>query len=92
MAIWILGSLFFRECLTENIETHALATYEEHLYLQEAIARFLGQKFEVASLIKANRGDDDDLERFLESDYGIYFSGEDRVEEAERVIAQLKGE
>lgn len=81
-----------RRLVIENIEAHVRATYEEHLYLQEAIRRVLGFKFEVATLIYANRGDDDDLQLFLESDFGIYRFEEDRVAEAEQVIAQLKGE
>ena len=78
--------------LAQNIEAHIIATYEEHLYLQEAVSRFLGQKFEVATLIKANRPDEVDLQLFLESDVGIYLLEEQRVNEARRVLARLKGE
>lgn len=78
--------------LAQNIEAHIIATYEEHLYLQEAVSRFLGQKFEVATLIKANRPDEVDLQLFLESDVGIYLLEEQRVDEARQVLAKLKGE
>lgn len=81
-----------RDLVVRNIETHIIATYEEHLYLQEVISRFFGQKFEVATLVKANRGDDSDLQLFLESDVGIYILEENRVEEAAQVLARLKGE
>jgi hypothetical protein len=78
--------------LAQNIEAHIIATYEEHLYLQEVVSRFLGQKFEVATLIKANRPDEVDLQLFLESNVGIYLLEEQRVDEARRVLAKLKGE
>ncbi len=29
--------------LAQNIQAHIIATYEEHLYLQEAVSRFLGR-------------------------------------------------
>ncbi len=81
-----------RNMVTENIETHIIATYEEHLYLQEVINRFFNQKFEVATLVRANRGDEVDLELFLDSDVGIYILEEERIKEADQVLARLKGE
>jgi hypothetical protein len=81
-----------RDSVSRNIEAHIMATYEEHLYLQEVISRLWGQKFEVATLIKANRGDESDLELLLESDVGVYILEEQKVEEASQVLARLKGE
>ncbi len=81
-----------RDMVIRNIDTHVIATYEEHLYLQEVIDRRLSQHFEVATLIRANRGDDEDLELFLESEVGVYRLQEDRIDAAEQAIAQLKGE
>jgi hypothetical protein len=69
-----------------------MATYEEHLYLQEVIRRLMDETFEVATLVKANRGDETDLELFLESEVGVYRLEENRLEEASHALAQLKGE
>lgn len=81
-----------RRLLTQqHIDAHVIGTYEEHVYLQEAIGRLLGQKFEVATLVKANRNDERDLQLFLESDVGVYLLEEDRVAEARQALAQLKG-
>ncbi len=81
-----------RDLVNANIEIHALAAYEEHLYLQDAIARSFRQTFQIATLIRANRGNDDDLEYFLESDFGVFFLEEEGIEKAEQIIARLKGE
>lgn len=81
-----------RRMLAQNEEAHVTALYEEHIYLKEVISRSYNQTFEVATLIRANRGDDADLERLLESDIGAFFLEESRIEEAEQVIARLKGE
>jgi hypothetical protein len=81
-----------QKLLARHIEVHIIALYEEHLYLQEVINRLFGQKFEVACLIKANSNDDRDLQLFLESDVGSYLLEADRVEEAGRALARLKGE
>lgn len=81
-----------RRFLAEHVEAHIIALYEEHLYLQEAIRRRFGETFEVATLVKANRNDERDLQLFLESDIGIFLLEEDRVGAARRVFATLKGE
>ncbi|GIK36942.1 MAG: hypothetical protein BroJett011_07750 [Chloroflexota bacterium] len=81
-----------RKLLADHVEAHVIAVYEEHIYLQEIINRLFGQKFEVATLIKANTNDERDLELFLESDIGIYLLEEERVEAAQQAIAMLKGE
>jgi hypothetical protein len=78
--------------LAEHIDAHVYAIYEEGLYLQEVITRLFGQRFEVATIIKANRDDDRDLQLFLESEIGIFLLEEDRVREARQVLTQLKGE
>ena len=82
-----------RKLLRQNIDAHVIALYEEHLYLQEVIGRLLGQKFEVATLIKANSSDERDLQLFLESEVGVYLLEEERrVEAARQALARLKGE
>jgi len=81
-----------RRLLAQHVEAHIIAIYEEHLYLQEVLNRLFGVTFEVATLIKANRGDDVDLQLFLESDVGVYIMEEHRVDEARQALARLKGE
>jgi hypothetical protein len=73
------------------VYAHVLGVYEEHRYLQEVINRLFGLSFEVATLIRANRTNDTDLQMFLESDVGIYLLEEARLDEARGVIARLKG-
>ena len=80
--------------LAQNIDAHVIATYEEHLYLQEVILKLFKQTFQVATLIKANRNNTiypSDLQLFLESDLGVYILEENRVEHARQVIQNLKG-
>jgi hypothetical protein len=81
-----------RDFLAENIEAHVMALYEEHSYLQEVISRLYGQLFEVATLVKANSNDEQDLQLFLESKVGVYIMEEERVETARQALARLKGE
>jgi len=50
-----------------------------------------GQKFEVATLVKAN-STERDLQEFLESDIGVFLLEEERVEAARQVLDRLKGE
>ncbi|MCI0528050.1 MAG: hypothetical protein L0Y56_11495, partial [Nitrospira sp.] len=64
--------------------------YEEHIFLQEYIQRQFQQQFQLATLMMANR-DEDDLELFLESDLGIYFLEEERIEAAQAILDQMKG-
>ena len=69
-----------------------IGLYEEHVYLQEAISRVLGEHFEVATLVQANCNERD-LEFFLESEVGIFLlEGEQRLEAAKQILAGLKGE
>ncbi len=85
-----LNRLELSRLLSQNVEAHVMALYEEHLYLQEVIIRQGGQHFEVGTLIKANASDDD-LEYFLESNIGLFLLEEERVEAANQAIDQLKG-
>lgn len=77
-----------------NIEAHIQAIYEEHHYLQDYINRHYQQFFQVATLVKANRDDETeiDLQLLLESDVGIFIIEDDKVEAARRILAELKGE
>jgi hypothetical protein len=81
-----------RQMLALNVDAHVLAVYEEHRYLQEAISRLFGRSFEVATLVKANRNDEVDLQLFLESTIGVFLLEENRVHEAQVQLAALKGE
>ncbi|MBN1887142.1 MAG: hypothetical protein JW850_04100 [Thermoflexales bacterium] len=78
--------------LSDHLVAHVAAVYEEHLYLQDVLLRRHGCHFEVATLIKANRADDMDLNYLLESDVGVFLLEQDRVEEARTVLEQLKQE
>jgi len=49
-----------QQTLASNIDAHIQATYEEHVYLQEYIARHHKQLFQVGTLLKANRDDDEE--------------------------------
>lgn len=81
-----------RRLLAQHVEAHVTALYEEHRYLQEAIDRLYGQTFEIATLVKANRNDEIDLQLFLESDVGVFLLEEDRISEARQALARVKGE
>ena len=80
-----------RAALAAHKTAHVVALYEEHYFLQEYIQRQFQQQFQIATLIRANR-DEDDLELFLESDLGVYLLEEERVEEAQTILDQIKGE
>jgi hypothetical protein len=80
-----------RAALAAHKSAHVVALYEEHIFLQEYIQRQFQQQFQIATLIMANR-DEDDLEFFLESDLGVYFLEEERVEAAQTILDQMKGE
>lgn len=77
--------------LTAIIDAHNAANYEEHLFLQEYIKREYELSLEVATLIRANRGNEVDLQLFLESDIGVYILEDDKISEAEHLLEQLKG-
>ena len=76
--------------LADHLLAHVVAIYEEHLYLQDVLLRQYGRRFEVATLVKANRADDIDLNYFLESDVGVFLLEQDRVKEAETYLEQLR--
>lgn len=80
-----------RRLLGQHIDAHVIALYEEHRYLQEVISRLYGQSFEVATLVKANSNDERDLQRFLESEVGVFLLEEERVDAARQMLARLKG-
>jgi len=76
--------------LADHLSAHVVAIYEEHLYLQDVLLRRYGRRFEVATLVKANRADDTDLNYFLESDIGVFLLEQDRVEEAKAYLERLR--
>ena len=81
-----------QQFLGANVTAHVMAIYEEHVFLQEYIGRMYQQQFQVATLIKANRRANNDLQLFLESDVGVFILNEDQVEAARQILAELKGE
>ena len=80
-----------RAALAAHKSAHVVALYEEHIFLQEYIQRQFHQQFQIATLIMANR-DEDDLELFLENELGVYILEEKRVEAAQAILDQMKGE
>ena len=76
--------------LVDHLSAHVVAIYEEHLYLQDVLLRQYGRHFEVATLVKANRADDTDLNYLLESGIGVFLLEQDRVEEAKVYLEQLR--
>ncbi len=80
-----------RMALTANKTAHIVALYEEHIFLQEYIQRQFQQQFQIATLMMANR-DQDDLELFLESDLGVYILEEERIEAAQSILDRMKGD
>lgn len=79
-----------RATLAAHQLAHIVALYEEHIFLQEYIQRQFQQSFQIATLIMANR-DQDDLELFLDSELGVYFLEEDRIEAVQAILDQMKG-
>lgn len=76
--------------LADHLLAHVVAIYEEHLYLQDMLLRQYGCRFEVATLVKANRADDTDLNYLLESNIGVFLLEPNRVEEAKTYLEQLR--
>jgi len=76
--------------LADHLSAHVAAIYEEHLYLQDVLLRQYGCYFEVATLVKANRADDTDLNYLLESSIGVFLLEQDRAEEAKAYLEQLR--
>ena len=79
------------QILARHLDVHVTAVYEEHLYLQDVLVRRYDQRFEVATLVAANRGDDTDLSYLLESHIGVFLLEKERVDQARQLLAQLKG-
>lgn len=86
-----LKSKALRTALAANKTVHVVALYEEHIFLQEYIQRQFQQQFQIATLMMANR-DEDDLELFLESDLGVYILEEERIEAAQAILDRMKGD
>jgi hypothetical protein len=76
------------------IDAHIQATYDEHVFLQAYIAQHYRQPFQVGTLLKVNREDDfeTDFQLLLESDIGVVIVEDDKLAEAQQIIAELKGE
>lgn len=83
-----------QRALASHIEAHIQAIYDEHIYLQEYIARRYQHLFQVGTLLKVNRDDDEeeDLQLLLDSDVGIVIIEDEKLEAARQIIAELKGE
>lgn len=83
-----------KRTLVSNIDTHIQAIYEEHSYLQEYISRGYQQLFQIGTLLKVNRLDvyETDLQLLISSDIGVVIIEDDRLDEAQRIISELKGE
>lgn len=89
-----LGTKELQRVNVANIEAHIQAIYEEHYYLQEYLNRHYQQFFQVATLVKANRDDEAeiDLQLLLESEVGVFILEDNKVEAARKILAELKGE
>lgn len=83
-----------QQTLASNIDAHIQATYDEHAYLQAYIAQHYKQSLQVGTLLKVNREDDfeTDFQLLLESDIGVVIVEDDKLAQAQQIIAQLKGE
>ena len=83
-----------QQTLASNIDAHIQSVYEEHSYLQEYISRRYQQLFQIGTLLKVNRLDVDevDLQLLLSSDIGVVIIEDDKLDEARRIINELKGE
>lgn len=88
-----LDTFTLRQTLAANVDAHIQAIYDEHLYLQDYINRSYKQFFQIGTLLKVNREDalETDLEFLLESDIGVVIVEDNRLAEAEQILAELKG-
>lgn len=89
-----LRTAALQRTLATNVDAHIHAILDEHLFLQDYISRQYKQFFQVGTLLKVNRDDDEeeDLQLLLTSDLGVVIIEDDRLNEARRIIAALKGE
>lgn len=83
-----------QQTLADHVEAHIQAIYDEHSYLQEYIARRYKQFFQVGTLLKVNRADalETDFQLLLDSDIGVVIVENDKLEDARRIIDELKEE
>lgn len=83
-----------QQTLATNIDAHIQAIYDEHLYLQDYINRRYKRLFQIGTLLKVNREDDDeeDFQLLLDSDIGVFIVEASRLEEAQKAIDELKGD
>ncbi len=88
-----LDTFSLRRALATHVDAHIQAIYDEHQYLQDYINRHYKQLFQIGTLLKVNRDDDfeTDLQLLLESDIGVVIVEDNRLEEAEQIITELKG-
>ncbi len=89
-----LSTTALQKTLAINVDAHIQAILDEHLYLQSYIARKYQQLFQIGTLLKANRQDilERDFQLLLSSDLGVVIVEDDKIEAAEQIIAELKGE
>lgn len=89
-----LDTITLQHTLTSNIDAHIQAILEEHLYLQDYIARHHKLFFQTGTLLKVNRSDVDetDFQLLLQSDIGVMIVENDKLEAARQIMAELKGE
>lgn len=88
-----LDMFALRRMLATHIDAHVQAIHDEHQYLQDYINRHYKQLFQIGTLLKVNRDDDfeTDLQLLLESDIGVVIVEDNRLEEAEQIMTELKG-
>jgi hypothetical protein len=89
-----LDTVTLQRRLISNIDAHIQAILEEHLYLQDYIARRYKQFFQIGTLLKVNRNDVDetDFQLLLQSDIGVVIVEDDKLEAARQIFVELKGE
>ena len=80
--------------LASNVDAHIQAIYDEHSYLQEFVSREYKQFFHIGTLLKVNRDDDleKDFQLLLDSEIGVVIVENEKLENARKIIAELKGE
>ena len=89
-----LNTTALQRTLEINVDAHTQAVVDEHLYLQGYIAREYKQFYQVGTLLKVNRRDvtEKDFQLLLESDIGVVIVEDEKLAEAQQVLAELKGE
>ena len=89
-----LGTIALQRTLASNIDAHIQAILEEHLYLQDYIARQYKLFFQTGTLLKVNRSDVDetDFQLLLHSNMGVLIVEDNKLEAARQIMVELKGE